>query len=96
MQWGQPLGDPQQEAGGQAPDPPQVNPAGDRVAQWAGAEVEAVRVEVGLGVGVGVQLHPLGVGAGLSHPPWYDHDPCLSVHSYTALGTVVIAICLLP
>ena len=69
-QWGQPLGRPQQEAGVQAPDPPQVSPAGDRVGPQAEVGVEAVRVEVGPGVGVGVQLHPLCVGAGPFHPPW--------------------------
>ena len=68
--WGQLLGDPKQEVGVQAPDPPQVNPAGDKVAQWAEAGVEALRVEVEAGVGVGVQLHPLAVGAGPFPAPW--------------------------
>ena len=76
IQWGPPLEDPQQEAGVQAPDPPQLNPAGDRVGQWAEAGVEALKAEVGprVGVGVGVRLHLLGVGAGLFHPPWYDYE----------------------
>ena len=86
VQWGHPLGDPQQEA--EAPDPPRVNQAGDRVRQWAEAEVEAVRQGVGPGVGVGVQLHHPGVGAGPFHLQWYGYEPCAFI---AAMET-----CLLP